>query len=127
LVEEEDIQTGWVYVLKSKSTHPEISAIENLYKIGFSRTPVDERIKNAKNEATYLFADVIKVVSYDCYNRNADKLELLLHRFFASVCLDVDIFSENGQRITPREWFVVPFKIIEQAIGLFLNGEIIKY
>jgi hypothetical protein len=127
LVKEEDIQTGWIYVLKSKSTHPEISVIKNLYKIGFSSMPIDERIKNAKNEPTYLFADVIKVASYACYNRNADKLELLLHRFFASACLDMDLFNENRQRITPREWFVVPFEIIEEAIRLILNGEIIKY
>ena len=109
IVQEEDIQTGWIYVLKSKSTDPKISSITDLYKIGFSSTPVDERIKNAQKEATYLFADVKKVASYNCYNRNADKLEQLLHRFFASSCLNVDLFDERGQRITPREWFVVPF------------------
>jgi len=127
LVKEEDIQTGWIYVLKSQSAHPQISAIKNLYKIGFSSTPVDERVKNARNEATYLFADVVKVASYACYNRNADKLEQLLHRFFASACLNIDLFTDQGQRFTPREWFVVPFEIIEEAIALILNEEIIKY
>ncbi len=127
LVKEEDIQTGWIYVLKSQSTNPKIATIKDLYKIGFSSTPIDERIKNAKSEATYLFAEVIKIASYDCYNRNADKLEQLLHRFFASTCLDIDLFSENGQRLTPREWFVVPFEIIEEAIQLILNEEIINY
>ena len=127
LLEEEDIQTGWIYVLKSKSTHPEILGIKNLYKIGFSSTPIDERIKNAKTEATYLFADVIKVAGYTCYNRNADKLEQLLHRFFASSCLNIDLFTEQGRRLTPREWFVVPFEIIDEAVQLILNGEIIKY
>ena len=127
LVKEDDIQTGWIYVLKSKSTHPEISVIKNLYKIGFSSTSIDERIKNAKSEATYLFADVIKVAGYTCYNRNADKLEQLLHRFFASACLNIDLFTEQGQRLTPREWFVVPFEVIDEAVQLILNGEIIKY
>ncbi len=96
LVKEDDIQTGWIYVLKSKSSNPEITSIKNLFKIGFSGVPIDERIKNAKNEATYLFADVMKVASYACYNRNADKLEQLLHRFFATACLDIDLFNENG-------------------------------
>lgn len=127
LVKEEDIQTGWIYVLKSKSTNPKISSIKDLYKIGFSTTPVDERIKNAKNEATYLFADVKKVTSYNCYNRNADKLEQLLHRFFASSCLNIDLFDEKGQRITPREWFVVPLEIIDEAIQMILNESILDY
>lgn len=127
LVMEEDIETGWVYVLKSKSANPEISTIKNLYKIGFSSTPIDERIKNAKNEATYLFADVEKIVAYRCYNRNADKLELLLHRFFACACLNIDIIAPNGLRITPREWFVVPLDVIEEAIQLILNEEILNY
>lgn len=127
LLKEEDIQTGWIYVLKSKSTNRKIASINNLYKIGFSSTPIDERVKNAVNEATYLFADVTKVASYACYNRNADKLEQLLHRFFASACLDIDLFTEKGQRLTPREWFVAPFEIIEEAIQLILNEEIINY
>lgn len=81
LVNEEDLQTGWIYVLKSKSDNSEISNIKDLYKIGFASNPVDERIKNAKNEATYLFAEVKKIATYKVYNRNADKLEGLLHRF----------------------------------------------
>ncbi len=127
MVKEEDIQSGWIYVLKSKSSHPQIASIENLFKIGFTSTPVDERIKNAKNEATYLYADVIKVASYSCYNRNADKLEQLLHRFFAEACLNVDIEIIKGKRITPREWFVVPFTEIERAIELILNEQIVHY
>lgn len=127
MIKEEDIQTGWVYILKSKSINPEISAIKDLYKIGFSSTLVDERIKNAKNEATYLFADVTKVATFAIYNRNADKLEQLLHRFFAPACLNVDIYNEKGQRITPREWFVVPLEVIEEAIQLILSEKIINY
>lgn len=124
---EEDSQTGWIYVVKSKSTNPSIANIKDLYKIGFSSTPVDNRISNAKNEATYLFADVRKVASYACYNINANKLEELLDRFFASACLNVDVFGPKGMRITPREWFVVPFSVIEEVIELILNGSIIHY
>lgn len=127
MVMEEDVKTGWVYILKSKSNHPAISSIKNLFKIGFSSTPIEERIKNAKNEATYLYADVIKVSSYACYNRNADKLEQLLHRFFAEACLNIDIEIIQGKRITPREWFVIPFEEIEKAIELILNEQIINY
>jgi hypothetical protein len=127
LVKEEDLQTGWIYVLKSKSTNAEIAGINNLYKIGFASNSVDQRIKNAKNEATYLFADVKKVATYKVYNRNADKLEGLLHRFFANACLDIDLLNEKGQRLNPREWFVVPFEVIEETIQLILNENIVNY
>jgi hypothetical protein len=126
-VKEEDIQTGWIYILKSKSTHPEISRIQNLFKIGFSTLPLDERIKNSVSEATYLYAEVTKVSSYACYNRNANKLEQLLHRFFADACLDIELEIIPGRRITPREWFVVPFEEIERAIELILSEQIINY
>jgi len=127
LVKEEDLQTGWIYILKSKSTNAELSSIQNLYKIGFASNSVEDRIKNAKNEATYLFADVKKIATYKVYNRNADKLESLLHRFFASTCLDIDLFNEKGQRLNPREWFVVPFDVIEESIQLILNESILNY
>jgi hypothetical protein len=127
LVNEEDLQTGWIYVLKSKSTNAELSSIQNLFKIGFASNSVDDRIKNAKNEATYLFADVKKIATYKVYNRNADKLESLLHRFFANACLDIEFENENGQRINPREWFVVPFEVIEESIKLILNESIVNY
>jgi hypothetical protein len=127
LVNEEDIQSGWIYVLKTKSTKKELAGIKDLYKIGFASGSVDDRIKNAKNEATYLFADVKKIATYKVYNRNADKLEGLLHRFFANACLDIDLFNEKGQRLNPREWFVVPFEVIEETIQLILNENIVNY
>lgn len=127
LVKEEDVQSGWIYVLKTKSTKKELAEIKNLYKIGFASGSVDDRIKNAKNEATYLFADVKKIATYKVYNRNADKLEGLLHRFFAKACLDIDLFNEKGQRLNPREWFVVPFEVIEETIQLILNENIVNY
>jgi len=127
LVEEDDEPTGWIYVLKSKSTNAQIANIKDLYKVGFASSSVDERIKNARHEATYLFADVQKVATYKVYNRNADKLESLLHRFFANACLDIDLFNEKGQRLNPREWFVVPFEVIEETIQLILNENIVNY
>ena len=69
-INDEDESSGWIYILKSKSQRPEIKDIKNLYKIGFSSTPVEERIKNAKNEATYLYDDVAIVETYQIYNLN---------------------------------------------------------
>lgn len=122
-----DKETGFIYVLKSRSGKQEIRAIENLYKIGFSKGSVEERIKNAKEEPTYLMADVRIVQTYQCYNMNPQKLEQLLHNFFGSACLNVDIFDSEGIRYTPREWFIAPLSIIEQAVEMIISGEIIGF
>jgi hypothetical protein len=127
LVNEDDLETGWIYVLKSKSTNKAISEIKDLYKIGFSKLDVRQRIKNAVKEPTYLLAEVDIVSTYKCYNVNPHKFEQLLHRFFGEVCLNVDIHDDKGRRITPREWFVVPLPIINKVIDLILSGEILGY
>ena len=127
IVNEEDVQTGWIYVLRSKSTNPDIASINDLFKIGFSSIDVNERIKNASKESTYLYADVHLLDKYACYNIDAQKFEHLIHRFFADVCLNVDVFDDKGKRITPREWFVAPRQIIDKVVTLILSGEIVNY
>lgn len=123
----QDKSTGFIYVLKSKSNNPKITGIENLYKIGYSTTPVEERIKNAENDPTYLMAPVEIIAIYECYNLNPQKFEHIIHMFFAESGLKIDVFTENNQRITPREWFVLPLPIINQAIELIISGRIIDY
>jgi len=123
----EDKEAGYIYVLKSKSDKQEIKEIQHLYKIGYSQIPVEDRIKNATQEPTYLMADVRIVTVYKCFNMNPQKLELFLHNFFGSSCLNIDIFDKQGNRHTPREWFVAPLEIIDQVIHLVISGEIVKY
>ncbi len=124
-ITDEDGQTGFVYILRSLSTNPEIAEIKNLYKIGFSTQPIEERIKNAEDDPTYLMAKVHVMETFECFNLNPQKLELLLHKFFGKVCLEVDVFDKSGKRFTPREWFVAPLPVIEEAIELIISGEII--
>jgi len=56
---------------------------------------------------------------------NPQKLEQLLHNFFGKACLNIDVFDAKGKRHIPREWFIAPVAIIEQAIHLLISGEII--
>lgn len=126
-ITEQDQAFGYIYVLKSKGSNQAIKQINNLYKIGYSKITVEERIKNAKEEPTYLMADVSILQTYQCYNINPQKLEQLLHTFFGKACLDIDIFDKNGDRHTPREWFIAPLPIIESAIEMIISGEILKY
>jgi hypothetical protein len=127
IAQEEVLQSGWIYILRSKSSNYEINRLKNLYKVGFSKLPVKERIKNASKEATYLFADVEIVASYNCYGIEVQALETLLHRFFGAVCLNLDIYDQSGNRFVPREWFCVPINIINEAIELVLNNTIFNY
>ncbi|MBK9933614.1 MAG: GIY-YIG nuclease family protein [Cytophagaceae bacterium] len=126
-INENDQAFGYIYVLRSKSTDPAIKNLKDLYKIGYSSVEISDRLKNASKEPTYLMAEVKLVMSFKCYNMNPQKLEMLLHNFFGSACLDIDIFDEKGQRHTPREWFIAPLNIIEEAVELVLNGKIINY
>ena len=123
----EDKETGHIYVLTSQSKKEEIASLENLYKIGYSSISVQERIKNAENEPTYLMASVKIESSWMCYNMNAQKFESLIHRFFGHTCLEIDVFDKNGIRHNPREWFIVPLVAIEKAILLILSGDIVNY
>jgi len=126
-IADEDEKSGYIYILESKSCDDKIVSIKNLYKIGYSTIPVKERIKNAINEPTYLMAPVKIVSVYETYNMNTQKFEQLIHKFFGKVCLNVDIFGNDGKRYTPREWFILPLEVIEQVIELIITGEIVNY
>ena len=127
MVNEEDIEAGFIYILKSKSEKQEIKDIQNLYKIGYSKTRVEERVRNAVQEPTYLMSDVRIVMTYKCYNVNPQKFEQLLHNFFGNSCLNIDVFDGLGNRHTPREWFIAPLDIIERAVHLIISGEVINF
>lgn len=126
-ITEEDEASGYIYILKSLSEDEDIRSNSNLYKIGYSKNPVPKRIKDAENEPTYLMAPVELVTAYKCYNMNTQKFEQLIHNFFGATCLEVDVFDASGRRHTPREWFIAPLEVIEQAIGLIISGEVINY
>lgn len=126
-ITEEDKEAGYIYVLKSKSTDNRISSIQNLFKIGYSKTEVTERIKNAEKQPTYLMAPVDYIAGWKCYNMNPQKFEQLIHNFFGNSCLEIDVFNEKGKRYTPREWFIAPIEVVEQAIELIINGKIVNY
>ena len=119
---DKDIESGTIYVLRSKSTRPEIAAIKDLYKIGFTVTSVESRIANAKNEPTYLCADVEVVATWKVYNVKSSTFEALIHKLFTGVQLQVTV---DGHQ--PKEWFIVPFKVIEEAVNAIILGKPIEY
>jgi len=126
-IKEGDEKSGYLYVLQSLSTVPEIANTKNLFKIGYSTVSVSERIKKAADEPTYLMAPVKVIAVFECYNLNPQKFELLLHTFFGTACLNVDVYDKQGKRFSPREWFVAPLHIIEAAANMLINGDIVNY
>lgn len=126
-IQAEDKEAGHIYVLSSRSTLPAVTAIPNLYKIGFTKGSVQDRIKNAEHEPTYLMASVKVEAAYRAYNMNVHKFETLLHTFFGENCLDITVTDDAGKKAVPREWFVAPLHIIEAAVQLLQNGEIVHY
>lgn len=126
-ITDEDERSGYVYVLQSLSENPEITKINNLYKIGFSSQKVEDRIKNASKDPTYLMAPVKIVATYRCYNMTPQKFEHLLHRFFIKARLDLEITDSLKEQYVPDEWFIVPLDVIDQVVTLLINGEIVNY
>lgn len=116
-VREDDVSTGFIYVLRSLSTDPQISSIKNLYKIGFTTGSVENRIRNAENESTYLYAPVEIVTTYQVYNMNGSKFETAIHHALANNNLDVSILGANGKMLVPKEWFVVELEALQEVIN----------
>lgn len=126
-ITEEDNESWFIYILRSLSNNDQISTKRNLYKIGFSTTSVEERIKNAEKDPTYLMAKVKIVETFKVFNVNPHKLEQLIHKFFWESCLNIDIIDSKWDRYNPREWFIVPLEVIEEVIDLIISWDIIKY
>ncbi|MDK7742137.1 GIY-YIG nuclease family protein [Helcobacillus massiliensis] len=122
-----DVESGHIYVLQSLSDDPAISGLPDLYKIGFSTTTVEQRIKNAESSPTYLMAPVRVVADYRLYNVKPSALEHLLHRVFAAVRLDLTQIDRKGRDYDPSEWFVVPRDAINRAVAMIVSGEIVDY
>ena len=122
-----DEESGHIYVLRSLSNDPQISGMKDLYKIGFSRSTVEQRVANAVNSPTYLMAPVAIVADYRTYNLRPSALEHLLHRVFAGVRLDITQVDRKDRNYDPSEWFVVPLGVVNQAINMIMSGEIVDY
>ncbi|MFZ5617653.1 MAG: GIY-YIG nuclease family protein [Pseudomonadota bacterium] len=126
--EEGDEASGIVYVLRSKSDHPAVAAHRDvLHKIGVTGGDIARRLANAKLDPTFLMAEVEVVATYELFNINRTRLENLIHRIFGAARLDIEIKDRFGQPVIPREWFLVPLFVVDEAIEKIRNGTITGY
>lgn len=121
----DDIESGTIYVLRSLSTHPFVAEHRELiHKIGVTGGKVETRIAAAEKDATYLLADVEVVATYKLHNLNRVRLENIFHRLFGAAQLDLTIEDRFGNPVKPREWFLVPLQVIDEAVARIRDGSI---
>ncbi|WP_290873388.1 GIY-YIG nuclease family protein [Aquabacterium sp.] len=123
--EEGDIESGTIYVLRSKSTHPFVAEHRELiHKIGVTGGSVETRISGAEKDATYLLSGVEVVATYKLHNLNRTRLESIFHRLFGAAQLDLTIDDRFGNPVKPKEWFMVPLHVIDEAVQRLRDGSI---
>ena len=126
--EDGDTASGTIYVLRSKSDNSVVAAHRDiLHKIGVTGGDVAKRVANAKLDPTFLMADVEIIATYGLYNISRIKLENIIHRVFGPARLDIEIKDRFGNPIVPREWFLVPLYVVDEAVGRIKDGTITEY
>lgn len=125
---DQEESSGRIYVLRSLSDHPEIAAKrEIIHKIGVTNMPVEKRIAGARLQPTFMMADVEVVATYELSKMNRVALENLIHRIFGAARLDVEIQDRFGRPVRPKEWFLVPLFIIDEAVARIKDQSILDY
>lgn len=125
-----DKATGCIYILASETKAPALVNLKlqgRLVKIGYSSQAVEERVKNAENDPTYLEAPVKILASLDCYNLNPQKVEHLIHAFLAKQRLNMTLISSKGVAYKPTEWFMIDRDTAIAVAEHIVAGDIMNY
>ncbi|NJR67698.1 MAG: GIY-YIG nuclease family protein [Synechococcales cyanobacterium CRU_2_2] len=124
----DDLPSGYIYVLRSKSEHPFIAKHRSvIHKIGVTSGDIKSRISKAKKDPTYLLAEVEIIATFKLANINQRGLEAILQKFFGSARLDLELIDRFGAPVKPQEWFLVPLEAIEAAIEKIKEGTIDQF
>ena len=126
--EDGEVETGTIYVLRSNSDHPfVVEHREVIHKIGVTSGPLDARLAGGDKSSTYLLAGVEPVAEYKVFGVRCRQLETLLHKVFSPALLDLTIQDRFGNPVRPREWFLVPLNVIDEAVQRVRDGTIVDY
>ena len=126
--EDGEAESGTIYVLRSKSDHPVVAEHRQvMHKIGVTSGSVETRISGAEKSSTYLLAGVEVVATYKVYGVNCQKLETLIHKVFASAQISFVMQDRFGHTVKPREWFLVPLNVIDDAVQMIRDRSILEY
>lgn len=123
-------RSGYIYILATESTAPELAHWKlqgNLVKIGFTTTSVEERLRNAEKDRTYLCAPVKLLYVLECYNLDIQFFEKIIHAFLNDRRLGITMIDNNGKRYHPEEWFTVSAKTALDVARHIIDGTINRY
>ena len=51
-------------------------------------------------------------------------MENLFHKIFSAAQIDISIDDRFGNPVKPREWFLVPLQVIDEAVQRIKDGTI---
>ena len=88
---------------------------------------MEERIKGAEDDPTYLEAPVRILAVLDCYNLNPQKVEHLIHAFLAKQRINMTLISSKGKPYKPSEWFAVDRETAVAVAEHIVAGDIMNY
>lgn len=127
-LETDDVVNGTIYVLRSLSRNSYVQENQQLiHKIGVTGGKVETRIANAERESTYMLAKVEVIATYKLANVNPIRLENIFHRIFQPARLELTLRDRMGVPVKPREWFLVPLPVIDEAVKRIQDGSITDY
>ena len=122
--------TGYIYILETLSMTPELAPWKlgkKLVKIGYTTTSVEERLRNAEKDRTFLCAPVQLAHSIRCYNLDAHMFEQLIHAFLDDQRLSVTLIDSEGRKYHPEEWFTVSAATALEVARHIADGTINQY
>ncbi len=123
-----DQESGTIYVLRSKSDHPNVVANRDvIHKIGVTGGELTQRLANAKLDPTFLMAEVEVVSTYKLFNINRSRLENLIHRILSPAQLEIVVPDRFGNSVVPREWFLVPLVVIDEIVERIQDNSITNF
>lgn len=116
-----------VYVLRSLSEDPQVKALPDLHKIGCTSTSAEQRTVHALSQTTFLGAGVEVVEEYRVPRGVEHRIESFLHRTLSAARLDVRFEHDGLTTAEAKEWFVVPFRVIDEVVTMVEAGTIVDY
>jgi T5orf172 domain len=120
--------TGCIYVARTLSDDPTLADLrDHMVKVGSTTGSAGERVAGAANDPTFLLARAKVVAEYQTRGVHPQKIEGLIHRFFAGACINVQIPDRFGRKVDPREWFFVSPDAVDQAMRLIATKKLHLY
>lgn len=125
---QESLVTGCIYVAKTMSDDAALTDLrDHILKVGSTTGKAADRVAGAANDPTFLLANARVVAEYETRGVHPKIIEGLLHRFFASACINVRLPDRFGKKVDPREWFFVSPEAVEQAVRMIATRNLHLY